>query len=72
MLAGVRQVCIITSAIENKRFQELLGDGSQWGMDLHFEVQDQPNGIAESFVLAQEFIGKDNCFNTRRQLIFWY
>src|SRR5471032_966165 len=58
MLAGMRDILIITWPNEVALFQKLLGDGSQWGLRLHYETQAAPKGIAESFIIAEKFIGK--------------
>ena len=58
MLAGIREMLIISTPRDTPRFQELLGDGSQWGLDIAYEVQDQPRGIAEALVIGAGFIGE--------------
>lgn len=60
MMAGIREVLIITTPRDNASFRELLGDGSKWGMRFEYMVQDNPNGLAEAFILGEEFIGEDN------------
>lgn len=59
MLAGIREVLIISTPRDVVMFQELLGDGSQLGMKLSYKVQEAPRGIAEAFILGEEFIGED-------------
>lgn len=59
MLAGLREILIITWPHEMALFQKLLGDGSQWGINLQYIAQTEPRGIAEAFILAEEFIGND-------------
>jgi len=59
MLAGIRDVLLISTPRDTSRFEGLLGDGSQWGMNLTYAVQDEPRGIAEAFLLGDEFIGND-------------
>lgn len=61
MLAGLRDVLVISTPADTPRFIELLGDGSQWGMQLSYQVQDEPRGLADAFVLGREFIGNDSC-----------
>ncbi len=56
MLAGIRKILIITTLEDQKKFKELLGDGSQIGIELKYEYQEKPEGIAQAFVIAEEFI----------------
>ena len=56
MLAGVREVLVITTPHEQAGFQALLGDGSQWGIQLHYAVQHVPNGLAQAFVIGADFV----------------
>ncbi len=60
METGIRDVLIITTPRDNETFKALLGDGSQWGMNLTYKIQDKPNGLAEAFIIAEDFIGQDN------------
>jgi glucose-1-phosphate thymidylyltransferase len=60
MLAGVRDVLIISTPQDTPRFQDLLGDGSQWGMDFSYCVQPSPDGLAQAFVLGRAFIDGDH------------
>ncbi len=60
MMAGIREVLIITTPRDNASFKELLGDGSKWGMRFEYMIQDNPNGLAEAFILGADFIGEDN------------
>ena len=59
MLAGIRDILIITTPEDSDQFRRLLGDGSQWGITLHYEVQAKPQGIAQAFLIGKDFIGKD-------------
>ena len=61
MLAGIRSILIITTPHDANQFQSLLGDGHQWGLDLHYAVQPEPGGLAQAFIIARDFIGEDNC-----------
>lgn len=60
MLAGIKDVLIITTPEDQQQFKRLLGDGSQWGCNLQYEVQEKPNGLAQAFVIGENFIGKDS------------
>ena len=62
LLAGVRDVLIISSPEDTPRFQDLLGDGSQWGIRLSYQVQPEPRGIAQALVIGEDFIGENPVF----------
>ena len=56
MLAGIREICIITTPQDQEQFQRTLGDGSQWGVSLTYVVQPSPDGLAQAYILAEEFL----------------
>ncbi len=61
MLAGIREVLLISTAQDIPRFEQLLGDGSKWGISVQYTIQPHPNGIAESILLAEKFLAGQRC-----------
>ena len=60
MLAGIKDILIITTPHDNENFRELLGNGSQFGITIKYKIQSKPEGIAQAFLIAEDFIG-DSC-----------
>lgn len=61
MLAGIRDILLITTPQDQTVFQNLLGDGSQWGISLSYAVQAKPEGLAQAFIIGRDFVGNDCC-----------
>ena len=71
MLAGIRDILIISTPDDTPRFEHLLGDGSQFGIHLSYKVQPSPDGLAQAFLLGEEFIGEDACAMVLGDNIFY-
>lgn len=71
MLAGIRQILVITTPEDQASFQRLLGDGSQFGIELEYAVQESPDGLAQAFVIGEEFIGNSSVCLVLGDNIFW-
>jgi glucose-1-phosphate thymidylyltransferase len=71
MLAGIREVLIITTPKDKSSFERLLGDGSQFGIQLKYEIQSSPDGLAQAFIIGEEFIGTDSVCLVLGDNIFW-
>ena len=61
MLAGIRDILVISTPQDTPRFEQLLGDGAQWGLHIEYAVQPAPEGIAQAFLVGQDFIGGGRC-----------
>ena len=71
MLAGIKDILIISTPTDTPRFESLLGDGSQFGINLSYCVQHSPDGLAQAFILGEEFIGSDACAMVLGDNIFY-
>lgn len=71
MLAGIKDILIISTPVDTPRFEQLLGDGNQFGLNLSYKVQPSPDGLAQAFLLGEEFIGDDACAMVLGDNIFY-
>ena len=61
MLAGIKDILVITTPRDNESFKTLLSDGSQWGINISYKVQPSPDGLAQAFIIGEEFINGEGC-----------
>src|ERR1700740_2979840 len=61
MLAGIRDILVISTLEDTPRFSHMLGDGADWGRTLRYAVQPSPDGLAQAFLIGRDFIGQDHC-----------
>ena len=71
MLAGIREILVISTPQDTPRFAQLLGDGSRWGLDLHYAVQDRPDGLAQALVIGRDFLGGSASALVLGDNLFW-
>lgn len=71
MLAGIKDILIISTSTDLLNFERLVGDGSQFGVNLSYKVQPSPDGLAQAFILGEKFIGNDSCAMVLGDNIFY-
>ncbi|MGF1829440.1 glucose-1-phosphate thymidylyltransferase RfbA [Photobacterium angustum] len=71
MLAGIKEVLIITTPEDQESFQRLLGDGQRFGISLEYAIQERPEGLAQAFIIGEDFIGEENVCLVLGDNIFW-
>ncbi|MFN3544737.1 MAG: glucose-1-phosphate thymidylyltransferase RfbA [Thiobacillus sp.] len=71
MLAGIRDILLISTPQDTPRFEQLLGNGAQWGIDIEYAIQDEPRGLPQAFLVGKDFIGRDACAMVLGDNIFY-